>query len=79
MADNVEIPSGLSSVQLTTHFKLVKEYQKIAEQIRKQERQLKMIRKLIEWSSLLLEFDSNFRLTGDSSADSISVSSSNDS
>lgn len=77
--DNVEIPSGLSSVQLTTHFKLVKEYQKIAEQIRKQERQLKMIRKLIEWSSLLLEFDSNFRLTGDSSADSISVSSSNDS
>lgn len=77
--DNVEIPSGLSSVQLTTHFKLVKEYQKIAEQIRKQERQLKMIRKLIEWSSLLLEFDSNFRVTGDSSADSISVSSSNDS
>ena len=77
--DNVEIPSGLSSVQLTTHFKLVKEYQKIAEQIRKQERQLKMIRKLIEWSSLLLEFDGNFRLTGDSSADSISVSSSNDS
>lgn len=78
--DNVKISSGLSSAQLTTHFKLVEEYQKIAEQIRKQERQLKMIRKLIEWSSLLLEFDSNyFRVTADSSADSMSVSSSNDS
>jgi len=73
--ENVEIPSGLTSVQLTTHLKLLEEYKKIAEQIRKQERQLKMIRKLIDWSSLLLELGGNFGLTGESSIDSEASSS----
>jgi len=58
--ENITIPPGLSSVQIETHMKLQEEYKKIAEQIRKQERQLKIIKKLIEWSRLLLDLDRNF-------------------
>lgn len=58
--ENVKIPPGLSSVQIAMHMKLREEYQKIAQQIRKQEKQLKTIRKLIEWSRLLLELDRSF-------------------
>lgn len=75
--ENIKLPSSLTSVQLTTHQKLLEEYKKIAEQLRKQERQLKMIRKLIQWSSLLLEVGSNFGLAGGSSVDSEASSTSN--
>lgn len=74
--ENITIPPGLSSVQIETHLKLQDEYKKIAEQIRKQERQLKIIKKLIEWSRLLLDFDRNFGVFGgESSADSEASSS----
>lgn len=74
---SIQIPTGLTSEQLTTHANLLQEYKKIAEQIKRQERQLKMIRKLIDWSSLLLEFGNNCAVTGESSIDSRSISSSN--
>lgn len=75
--ENIKIPSGLSRMQLTRHLKLLEEYRKIAEQIRKQEKQLKLIRKLIEWGNLLLEVDSNIGVVGESSADSEASSMSN--
>ena len=69
--ENITIPPGLSSVQIETPLKLQEEYKKIAEQIRKQERQLKIIKKLIEWSRLLLDLDRNFGVFGgESSVDS---------
>ena len=69
--ENITIPPGLSSEQVETHFRLQEEYKKIAEQIRRQERQLKTIKKLIEWSRLLLALDSNFGAFGrESSVDS---------
>ena len=69
--ENITIPPGLSSVQIETHLKLQEEYKKIAEQIRKQERQLKIIKKLIQWSRLLLDLDRNFGVFGgESSVDS---------
>ena len=58
--ESVKIPPGLSSVQIAMHMKLQEEYKKIAQQIRQQEKQLKTIRKLIEWSRLLLELDRSF-------------------
>lgn len=58
--ENIKIPPGLSSVQIAMHMKLQEEYKKIAQQIQNQERQLKTIRKLIEWSRLLLELDVSF-------------------
>ena len=74
--ETITIPPGLSSVQVETHLKLQEEYKKIAEQIRKQEKQLKTIKKLIEWSRLLLKLDRNFGLFGgESSADSEASSS----
>ena len=74
--ENITIPPGLSSVQIETHLKLQEEYKKIAEQIRKQERQLKIIKKLIEWSSLLLDLDRNVGVFGgESSVDSEAWSS----
>ena len=66
--ENITIPPGLSSVQIETHLKLQGEYKKIAEQIRKQERQLKIIKKLIEWSRLLLDLDRNFGVFGEKSS-----------
>ena len=57
--ESLTIPSGLTSSQITTHLKLQEEYRKIAEQIIKQERQLKVIRKLIEYSRLLLDLGMN--------------------
>ena len=67
--ENITIPPGLSSVQIETHLKLQEEYKKIAEQIRKQERQLKIIKKLIEWSKVLyLDLDRNFGLFGGESS-----------
>ena len=73
--ENIKIPTGLTSLQLTTHLKLLEEYRKIAEQIRKQEKQLKMIKMLIEWSNLLLEIGSNFGMAQESSIDSEASSS----
>lgn len=58
--ESVKIPPGLSSVQIAMHMKLQEEYKKIDQQIRQQEKQLKTIRKLIEWSRLLLELDRSF-------------------
>lgn len=73
--ENITIPPGLTSVQIATHLKLQEEYKKIAEQIRKQERQLKIIKKLIEWSRLLLDLDRNFGVFGgESSVDSEALS-----
>lgn len=74
--ENIKIPPGLSSVQVATHLRLQEEYKKIAEQIRRQERQLKTIKKLIEWSNWLLALDSNFGVFGgESSVDSEASSS----
>jgi len=74
--ENITIPAGLSSAQIETHLKLQEEYKKIAEQISKQERQLKIIKKLIEWSRLLLDLDRNFGVFGgESSVDSEASSS----
>lgn len=74
--ENITIPPGLSSVQIETHLKLQEKYKKIAEQISKQEKQLKVIKKLIEWSRLLLDFDMNFGVFGgESSVDSDASSS----
>ena len=74
--ENIKFPPGLTSVQLQTHIDLLQEYKKIVEQIRKQERQLKLIKKLIEWSNLLLEVGSNFGAAGESSVDSSEAPSS---
>ena len=62
--ENIKIPKGLSSEQVATHLRLQEEYKKIAGQISQQERQLKKIKKLIEWSKLLLALDSNFGVFG---------------
>ncbi|KAL9956027.1 hypothetical protein ACROYT_G037444 [Oculina patagonica] len=76
--ENIKIPPELSSVQVATHLRLQEEYKNIAEQIKRQERQLKTIKKLIEWSNWLLALDSNFGVFGgESSGDSeVSVTSS---
>lgn len=73
--EQITLPPGLTAEQIETHSKLQEEYKKIAEQLRKQGRQLKTIMKLIEWSKLLLELDSNFGVFGESSVDSEASSS----
>lgn len=74
--ENIKIPPGLTSRQIETHTELLQEYKKIAEQIRKQEKQLNIIKKLIEWSNVLLEVGSNFGVAGESSIASSEASSS---